>query len=509
MTRTPEDVVHAVVTLSQRGWSQRRLAKELGLSRNTVRGILEKVQSQRTQGHSALPALLAKRVQIIDAYAEMIEKLLDEFPEITAVRLHEKLQDKGFGGGYTVVKDRLRAIRGRRRPAGVERIETAPGEQGQQDWSPYDIAFTKAPKATVQCFSFVLGFSRRQYLHFAEHADFYTLIRQLVKTAEHFGGLPAEVLFDGQKSVLLRWEAGEPIYNPRFLAFATHYGFRPRVVKKARHKGKVERPFQSVEGNLLNARHFEDLAQLNAFAKWWVANKSDVKIHGTTKERPLDRFERERNLLLPLPAQPYDTAEVGYRIVSFDAFVDWDTVRYSVPMTNALDLVVVRATTDTLFIYDTKHEPIAQHGRMPKPHEPVIDEGHRPKKRGRNDIPMLVEKLSALGEVADVFAAGVVKRQQYRGVHLARTLQLRERYAVDDLLNAIERAVRYRAFDANTIERILEATATPRTLPDTGQRAAARRIQEIARQACVAPRPLEDYVRALGERHREDDDDEA
>ena len=240
-----------------------------------------------------------------------------------------------------------------------------------------------------------------------------------------------------------------------------------------------------------------------------MANKSDLRRHGTTKERPIDRFERERDLLLPVPARPYDTAEVGYRVASLDAFVDWDTVRYSVPMANALDLVVARATDDALFVYNTKHELIAEHEREPKGHEPIVGGGHRRKRKTKNDIPMLVDKLSDLGEVAEAFAAGVVARQPYRGGHLAQTLQLRERYAIDDLLSAIERAVRYRAFDANTVARILESTAKPRALPDTVQRAAVRRIQEVARQAHVTPRPLDDYVRALGGRRGEDGDEEA
>ena len=507
MTSSREDIRNLVVTLVASGWSQRGVAKQLGISRNTVSGILEEVAGQRQQGHSALPRLPVRRGSVLDVHEDFIRAQLDEYPNITAVRLLEKLSERGFSGGYTIVKDRLRQLRRRPKRKPAQRYETKPGKQGQQDWSPYTIPFTHAEPQEVHAFSLVLGYSRRQYLHFTEREDFFTLIRQHVEAFEYFGGVPHRILYDGQKAVVLRWEAKRPIYNPRFLAFATHYNFRPRGLPPGRPdlKGKVERAFWYAECNLLNAREFRDLRHLNDFTRWWLQHRADVRPHGTLNERPIDRFVVEAPVLEPLPHRPYDTAEVGYRIVDVEGTVDWGGTPYSVPYAYLLDLVVVRVTEDEVFVYGHDLAEIARHERAPRGQtEPVTDPAHRPAKRSRYDIDALVERMGQLGEVGVAFAAGVVQRQRYRGRHLAVVLGLQEQYSADDLLAALQRALRYRAFDANIVQRILDASARPRVLPDTQRQAAAEWLR--AALPAPAPRDMTHYADAL--RRGDDEDDQ-
>jgi transposase len=166
------------------------------------------------------------------------------------------------------------------------------------------VPFTESGATKLTCFSLILGFSRRQYVHFCERENQLTLERQHIAAFERFQGVPEEILYDGQKAVVLRREAHRPIYNPKFLAFATHYGFRPVALPPRRPelKGKVERPFQYVEGNLLNARSLATKAELDALALAWMDTISDQHVHDTTRERPMDRFAREKDHLLPLPA---------------------------------------------------------------------------------------------------------------------------------------------------------------------------------------------------------------
>lgn len=496
--RSSAETENLVTTLHRKGWSYRRIASELDLSRNTVRAIVERVERARREGHSALPQRVVRR-SLLDDHHAFIAKTLEDFPDISAVRLHEELRGVGFTGGYTIVRERLGALRPEPKAKPVERFETAPGAQGQQDWSPYTVDFTEAGTQKVECFSFILGFSRRHFIRFGERQDFYSLIREHVRAAEHFGGMPAEVLYDGQATIRLRWEAGIPIYQPRFLAFATHYGFRPRVLppRKPEWKGKVEEPFQYIEGNCLNGRHFRDLAHLNEHAAWWMAHVSDVHLHRTTKERPIDRFERERDLLSPLPGRPYDTAEVAYRVVSDEGFVSWGDTPYAVPYSYVLDLVIVRATEDEVLVYDAAIALIARHPRLPSHPEPVGADVYHPKRRTRRDPEVLVARLTELGDIGAAFAAGVTRKQRYHGQHLAQVLGLRERYAADDLLAALERAVRYRAFDAAIVTRILEAQAAPRTLPETSADAARRRLRDGLPDTQAPPRDLSAYGAAI------------
>jgi transposase len=491
---------HAVLLLHRKGRGQRTIAQELGICRKKVRTLLKGVLHQREHGHTALPATPKKRKSQLDDFVPKIQTLLDTHPDITAVRLVEELRAAGYEGGYTIVKERLRLLRPAPKVSPVERFETEPGKQGQQDWSPYVIPFTKDGPTKLRCFSFILAFSRRQYVHFCEHEDQLTLERQHIAAFERFGGVPEEILYDNQKAVVLRREAGRPIYNPKFLAFATHYGFRPHALppRTPTWKGKIERPFQYVEGHLLNARSLATKADLDALARTWMDSTSDLHLHDTTRERPLDRFAREKDHLLPLPAHPYDTAEVAYRVVSDDAFVRWDDVRYSVPLSAVLDLVVLRVTEHEVFVYATDLSVLARHEKAPRGHrEPVVDPAHRPPKKSRHDIEALSARLSALGESAALFAVGVCRAQRYRGAHLAEVLSLVERYDADDLLRALARAVRYRAFDAGAVSRILATTATPRPLPSTEEARAQARLREQGALLEGAKRPLAVYAEAL------------
>lgn len=504
-----EDQRNLVATLERAGLSRREIARRLGISRNTVRRVLNHLARQRQLGHSLLPSPPVRRESKLDEYEDFIKAQLEEFPDLTAVRLHEKLVKKGFDGGYTIVKDHLRQVRPQPKKRPVERFETAPGKQGQQDWSPYEIPFTRAGLLEVHAFSLVLGYSRRQHLHFGDNERHHAMIRQHRAAFERFDGVPEEILYDGQKVVVLRWEADRPIYNPRFLCFATHYGFRPVALPRQRPdlKGKVERPFDYVEKNLLGGRHFRDPAHLNEVTEWWLGHRADLRTHGTLKERPIDRFVAEAPALLPLPARPYDTAEVGYRLVSIEGRVSWDVTPYSVPPEHVLEVVCLRVTETEVFIYDSTIRLIARHEKAPSGQsEPVVSPEHRPKRPRRVDTDQLVERLNELGEAAALFAAGVCQKQRYRGRHLSQVLALVEGYDADDLVRALKRAVRYRAFDAAVVSRILEASATPRLLPEARLEAAQQRLATMLPTG--PPRSLDLYDAALCGGLDPDDDEE-
>ena len=185
----------------------------------------------------------------------------------------------------------------------------------------------------VYAFSYVLGYSRRQYLHFVESQDFATTIREHVRAFEHLRGAAATCLYDNMKVVVSGYDGDQPIYNARFLGFAAHYGFRPIACRPRRPetKGKVERHFKYVESSLLGGRTFQSLEHLNETAKWWLVEVADVHVHRQTKARPVDLHAEELPRLLPLPAQPYDTSEVFYRNVDAEGFIVCRQNFYAVP----------------------------------------------------------------------------------------------------------------------------------------------------------------------------------
>ena len=169
-----------VVLNTQKGWSIRALARHFGISRNMVRRILRRHGRLRDEGHDILKPVgqQAPRKSKLDPFDDTLKHLLEKFPRITGVRLLEELHDAGYAGGISILRDRLRKRRNLPKQEPVIRFETEPGVQGQMDWSPYTIKFVKTGKQQVQCFSYILGFSRRHFIDFTPKRDFFTLIRR-------------------------------------------------------------------------------------------------------------------------------------------------------------------------------------------------------------------------------------------------------------------------------------------------------------------------------------------
>jgi len=176
--RSREQLEQIVVHLHyNEGWTIRALVRHLGMGRNTIRRILRRNEAERRQGAPATAPARA-RASMLDGFEPRIEAWVARYPNITGQRLFEELAAEGFSGGITIVRQRLRKLRPKPKKEPVIRFETEPGRQGQMDWSPYKIAFTRDGLRQVLCFSYILGFSRRQYIDFTTDRRFFTLIRR-------------------------------------------------------------------------------------------------------------------------------------------------------------------------------------------------------------------------------------------------------------------------------------------------------------------------------------------
>jgi transposase len=492
------------------GQSGRVIAAELHLSRKTVAKILEEHQQQRADGVTGLPQPRSPRASLVDSHETALRELLARYPSISVVRLLEELRQWGYTGGYTILRERVKQLRLTQQRPPVERFETGPGAQAQMDYGVYTLDFTQEGRRKVNLFSYVLGYSRRQYLHFTVSQDLETTLREHVRAFEHLGGVAATCLYDNMKVVVSRYEDGEPVYNTRFLAFATHYGFRPVACRPRRPqtKGKVERPFQYVETNLLSGREFHSLEHLNTVTSWWLAEVADVREHRQTRRRPLDRHAEELPHLIPLPARPYELAEVVYRTVDAEGFVAYAQNRYSVPWHFIGQVLTVRITDEEVMVYSSRLEPLARHARFP-PTERQRESrqaAHLPPRDVTRRRAALRERFAEWGPVSIRFFEGLLAAQRCGWDQAQKVLALLGTYRREDLLAAVERAVRYGAFSVKAVERILAVQSQPKSCWDRLAEDQPSHLGELLADDPTPPRPAAEYQHLLSEEIHPDDD---
>jgi transposase len=508
MSELSAEAINEIVHRRTLGQSVRRIARSMCLSRRAVSRALTEHDSTREHGapHPELPRRRRRRQSVLDGYEAAIGEFIKRYPEITIIRLLEELRGLGYQGGYSILRERVKTLRAPVVTQPVQRFETGPGIQAQMDWAEYTIDFSAEGRRKVNLFSYLLGYCRRQYLRFTERQDFETLLREHIRAFEHLQGVAATCLYDNMKTVVDRWEGGEPLYNTRFLAFATHYGFRPRACwpRRPQTKGKVERPFSYVEVNLLNGRTFSSLEHLNQTTAVWLANTADVRIHREIGRRPIDAFVEEQPHLLKLPGAAYDTAKVVYRVVDVEGMISYENNLYSTPWRFIGRMLPVRVTEHELIVYDPASlEVVACHSLVPRPckGERRIDDAHRPARDSQEQEEVLRERFGELGEPALRFLEGLLRTHRDGKSQARKVLSLLSLYHRDDVLTAIERAVRYHAFSRHSLERILAVQARPRPPLECWN---DRYKPSLTDDTPVGPRPTADYQELLGD---PDDDD--
>lgn len=288
------------------GLSKSAIARQLGIDRRTLHRWIAAGELDRDLDEPPRYAPRPPRPTKLDPYKPIILKRLEDYPELSAVRLLEEVQAAGYTGGYSQLRDYVRRVRPRTAaPEPPNRFETPPGKQGQVDFAEFRFPWGKRYALVV-----VLGHSRYKYFRYFRRQDMRSLFRGLEEAFHFFGGVPEELLFDQMKAVItkdLRLLGGQLVVNQEFLRFAAHWGFRPRACRpyRARTKGKVERPIRYIRGNFVYGRIFLNDADLDAQRERWL-EKANRRVHRTTREVPLVRFERdERQRLHRLATEPY------------------------------------------------------------------------------------------------------------------------------------------------------------------------------------------------------------
>ena len=374
MNRLEVSLQQAIQALHARGWSQRRIARELNIDRGTVadhvRPAKPAISTAGSEGTAepkpaiSTPGSTAGRVSLCREFLPTITAAVTA--GLSAKRIHQDLvADHGFTGSYESVK---RCVRGlaQRLALPHRRMECAPGEQMQVDFGQgAPVIDEHGKRRRPHLFRSVLSHSRKGYGEAVWRQDTETFIRCVENAFRHFGGVTRTTVVDNLKAAVLDADWFDPNLNPKMADFARHYGtvVLPTQPARPEHKGKIEAGVKFAQNNALKGRTFTSLAEQNLFLAEWERSVADTRIHGTVRKQVGVMFQTERAALLPLPDSLFPSFVEARRKVHRDGHIEFDKAYYSVPPEYLGREVWVRGESRVVRILNHRQETIAAHAR--------------------------------------------------------------------------------------------------------------------------------------------------
>lgn len=400
------------------------------------------------------------RVGKLDAFKGQIVRWLDTHP-YSAQQIYQRLVEAGYDGGRTIVKDYVQRIRPRA-PQAYLTLNFAPGEAAQVDWGEMGTVAVGGTRRRLSFFLMVLCFSRRMYLEFtvSQTSEFFLACHERAFAA--FGGVPQRLLIDNLKSAVLQRLAGvSPVFNPKYLDFSRHWGFEISAcnVRSGNEKGRVENGVGYVKKNFLAGLELTDLAAVQAAGTLWMNTVANVRLHESTRERPIDRFAQERTVLKPLNPNGFDLARIVRVRANKQFRVALEANHYSVPAKYANQHVILKAYDDRLCIY-ADDKLIARHVRSMDRHQDIEDPQH-PKelleqRHTAREQRLLVQFL-AISPRAQAYREGLEAIRVDARAHLRRIVALVEMHGQESVARALDDGLELKAFSAEYIAHMLAA----------------------------------------------------
>lgn len=438
----------AILSLSRKGLSLRRIAKALSLSRATVRQVI-------ASGTAEVPKL--ERLEKAEAFRQRIVELRAACKD-NLVRVHEELAAEGCVLSYAALTSfcRRQGISVRAKPvAGSYHFE--PGEEMQHDTSPHTVEVGGRLRR-VQVASLVLCYSR---LLFAQYYPAFTRFECKVFLSDalrYVGGSCRTCMIDNTHVVVLRGTGADMVPVPEMAAFAEHLGFTFRAHEKgdANRSARVERPFHFLENNFEAGRKGQDFADWNRQALEFC-DQVNARRKRHLRASPRQLFVDEQPHLVALPEWIPPVYRIHQRIVGIEGYIRVHSNQYSVPLPVGRQ-VEVRETSEWIEVYDGPRV-VARHQRVEEPaNKRVTDPAHRPPWGERKKMRLEEEETALRGLVPELQSYVEALRKSGQGVPLLwlrRLLSLVRDYPRAPLLSAIREAEQYRLFDLQRVERMV------------------------------------------------------
>ena len=414
--------------------------------------------------------------------AGKLEPFLDQIEgrvakRITTTRILREIREIGYRGGRTILAEQVQQIKSRLTLAPRKdvkcRFETPAGLEMQIDWSPYLVPIA-GRSVKVHAFGCLLAFSRKLSLRFYRDEQESTLLQALACAFGDFDGVALRVVLDNMATAVLGRIGADrkPLWHPRFLDFARHYGFTPYAcaVRDPDRKGKKEKSFRLVWDDFLNGSEFASWEDLDQRRRLWLDETPDVanlRVHGTTRLVPNRAFEDEHPVLIRLPETTFPVHDEEIRDVDNASTMWVRGTPYTVPTSLANHSVAVRLFSDHFEVLDRlgriafsrRYVPDEQKGRL------VIDPTHfasLPRRRRASSGDRLDEVfLRRFPQLQDLVDGLKRRTKTLAPIHIRALIRLADRYGEPDFLSAACRAQEYRRFDALAVERILQRTSPP------------------------------------------------
>lgn len=401
----------------------------------------------------------------LDPFKSDIERLLEVDPKASATVILQRLEERGFDGGITIVRDYLRGVRPSAAPkTAFIRFESDPGVQCQIDWGHFGSLTYGHTQRKLYCLAVVECHSRMMYVECTHSQRQETLHRCLLGAFRFFQGTPKELVHDNMLTAVIEHHGPVVRFNEQFLEFLRPFHITPIAcnVRQPQEKGKVEKgAIHYIRHNFWPLRSFTNLDDLQAQATHWRDQVANRRVHNTTGWRPIERFRPEA--MRPLPEFLPDCRDTAVAKVHSDFAIHFDGNTYSAPPWAIAKTLTVKADHQRVTLY-YKDKAIATHARSWGRKQRLELPGHRQAAKNHHHRHWLSTEVSAfvaLGEVAKTSLEQLATTQQPLQKSVKKLLDLKDDYGTHALLEALERASQHRAFGAHYIENILYQEMTP------------------------------------------------
>jgi len=359
---TKVELQKSIISLREQGWSERRIARELGIHRATVKRYA--ANSKCTNPQTGKQG----RASTCEPYRDQVLEWFESGLSIERIH-HDLTIGHGFEGSYHSVYRFVQSLdvdTAKR----IWRMECEPGQEAQIDYGTLHLRIGENGRLKkVHVLIVTLSHTRKSYVEAVLMQSSESFLRSLENAFRHFGGVPERLCPDNLKAAVIKADWYEPELNPKLRDFAAHYGtvVLPSRPRTPTDKGKVESKVKYVKNNALKGKSFSSLAEVNEHLRWWTANVADKRVHGTTKRHVDVHFEQvEKPALKPLPDSLFPSYEEARRSVHRDSYVEVKGAYYEVPAQYIGQRVWVRWDAAMVRVFSPKMEQLTVHARLEK-----------------------------------------------------------------------------------------------------------------------------------------------